>query len=144
MALDPAYLAKFSKHEFKKIVKKACKQLAFDYLLNEKSKLSKGKEIIYSQFEMQKYFKSGNGLNIFEMQSIFCLRSWSLPIKCNFSFQYSDRKCVIEQCTGEDSQRHLYYSNCLQPENTLTSGRNTYDDIFTNNPEMQIATPELC
>ena len=53
-----------SKNHWKKTVKKACLDTAFKFLMSQKSKQSKGKEIEYSSLQMQNYLMAGNGLQL--------------------------------------------------------------------------------
>ena len=55
-------LLTLSKLKFKRTIKRLIHEAGFKFLLSEKSKLSKGKELSYSKHEMQNYLKSGNGL----------------------------------------------------------------------------------
>ena len=48
-------ISTISKQTFKKIVRKACEQSAFYYLLEQTAKLSKGSEITYTKLEIQNY-----------------------------------------------------------------------------------------
>ena len=130
-----------SKKEFKKIVKKACRVSSFSYLLKEKSKLRKGKDIEYDQLQTQNYLMPGYGLNSDSMKKIFMIRSRNLDIKCNFPGKYLDKKCVANDCEGNDSQIHLYYCQFLEKENSLThynpEDETPYTEIFHNNVEAQ-------
>ena len=47
------------KQIFKIMVKRTCKDACFQVLINEKQKLSKGREIEYDNFETQAYLKPG-------------------------------------------------------------------------------------
>ena len=44
-------IEQMSKYKFKKIVKEACNKFAFCYLLEQKTKLSKGKQIQYNELK---------------------------------------------------------------------------------------------
>ena len=107
---------------------------AFAFLLKQKEKLSKGKEIQYNQLKLQNYLKSGNNLSVEQMRIIFMIRSRNLPVKRNFSKQFPDTKCVIPQCQGQDSQIHLFYCECIDNTNIIsTLHTSEYSDIFSEN-----------
>ena len=112
-------ISSMSKNMFKNVVKNACKQSAFCYLLEQTAKLSKGSEITYTKLETQNYLKPGYNLTVCEMRNIFMIRLRNLNLKCNFPSMYSDRKCIVNPCSGEDSQIHLYSCEYLETSNTI-------------------------
>ena len=116
----------------KKALKVATDTSAFEFLLKQKGKQSKGSELFYDSLQMQSYLKSGSKLSPREMKQLFQLRSHNLQLKDNFPNQFTDRDCVIPECSGQDSQRGLFYCNYLEPINTLTETAVEYDDIFSN------------
>ena len=132
-----------SKSYYKKQLKFACENAAFTYLINQKDKLSKGKEINYNNFQMQNYFKSENNLNLKLMRQIFLLRVRNLPVKCNFPSQYSDVKCVINICEGDDSQSHLYFCDFVSPKNVITTRNINYNDIFMTDVSKQVTVTHI-
>ena len=141
MSLDQ--ITSTSKNNWKKIVKKACIDSAYTFLIQQKSKLSKGKEIIYKSLQMQNYLKAGNGLTVESMKNIFYIRSRNLQLKCNFPLQYSDRKCIVAECDGEDSQIGLFTCNYFAGDNTNMHFQVKYEDIFSSNVPMQAAVMNI-
>ena len=123
-------IATVSKQRFKKLVKNACQKACFSSLLREKQKLSKGKEISYTNFEMQKYFQPGQNLNTDSVRKIFRIRSRDLPIKGNFPNNHSDLTCPMMECNEVENQRHLWKCQFLSAKNTLCMSGSEYDDIF--------------
>ena len=107
--------------------------------MEQTSRLSKGSEIIYTKLNMQSYLKPGNNLSVIDMRTIFMIRMRNLNIKCNFPSMYNDRKCIVPQCSDEDSQFHLYSYSCQYlEENTISEVNNgSYYDIFSNNVRRQ-------
>ena len=88
-------IALMTKKKFKGIVKEACRSACFNSLLNEKEKLSKGKEIIYNELKTQSYLLPGNNLSTESARWIFTLRSRDLPIRGNFPGAHKELKCKI-------------------------------------------------
>ena len=103
-------IAAYSKQNFKRIVKDACKNAAFNFLIKQKSKLSKGSNIVYTQLQTQNYLMSGNNLSIHTMRQIYDLRVRNTQVKCNFPGKFSDTKCLTG-CGGEDSLSHIWECN---------------------------------
>ena len=95
--------------------------------------MSKGKELSYSKLGTQPYFKSGNGLSPEDMRRIYALRTRALPLKCNSPSQYSDRLCLVNECTGEDREIHIYSCEFLTDGNEVTICNTSYEDIYKNN-----------
>ena len=94
-----------SKAKWKELVRKRTKSACFESLVKEKQKLSKGKEIMYSKFEMQSYLRSGNPLLTDTKRKIFKLRCCDLLLECNFPTAFSDIKCVTG-CDANYDQLH--------------------------------------
>ena len=131
-------IASISKKRFKEIVRNACKQACFLSLLSDKNKLSKGKEIEYSEFKTQKYLLPGTKMSTESIRWIFAIRSRDLPIRGNFPGAQSDNKCAIEQCPEQmESQYHLFVCPFLSSNNEIVSSDISYNDIFKNNVEKQ-------
>ena len=64
-------IASIGKQHFKKLVKQSCENACFYQLIEEKQKLSKGKDISYSSFRTQPYLMSESGLSIETMRRIY-------------------------------------------------------------------------
>ena len=135
LKLKITQIASFTKYQFKKKINTLCQSAAFNYLLKLKSKQSKGKEIIYSKLNIQNYLRPGNGLMVDDMRKIFLIRSQNLQVKCNFSKQFSNKKCELVQCNGEDSQIHLFNCEFIEDNSiaSIASSQLKYEDIFTQN-----------
>ena len=127
----------FTKNGMNKALKEAIEKAAIKYLLKEKDKQSKGKELFYSSLQTQSYFKPDSNLSSREMKQMFQIRSRNLPLKDNFPNQFSDRNCVIPECAGQDSQRGLFHCNYLEPMNIILETGIEYEDIFSNNVSKQ-------
>ena len=77
------------------------------------------------------------------MQLIFQLRSRNLPLKCNFPSQYNDRKCIVNECSDEDSQSDLYTCKFLEPLNIIKTNDLEYHDIFGDEVTKQVSMMNL-
>ena len=127
-----------SKTGIKKSLNESINKAALDYLIKTKNKQSKGSELFYHSLEMQPYFQPQNRLSIRQMQQIFQLRSRNLPIKANFPNQFNDKRCVIPECSGQDSQRDLFNCKYLDPNNILMERSIEYEDLFSNDVKKQV------
>ena len=124
-------ISSLSKQQFKQIVNSSCLNASFNFLLNEKSKLSKGINLKYSKMSIQSYFLPGNNISIDCMRKIFEIRSRNMKLKCNFPNQYNDRKCLVPQCLDSDSQLHLYTCKYLSEKSDRVMLCDlSYEDIF--------------
>lgn len=130
-------ISTFSKPRFKKLIKTACKNSCFKSLLRDKSKLSKGKEIDYSTFEMQNYFQPGHNLTNLSARRIFKVRSRDLPIKGNFPNQHDNITCPMPSCQERESQDHLWSCQFLDAGNKICQSGTEYLDIFGNDVRKQ-------
>ena len=84
-----------------------------------------------------KSLKPGTDLSVEEIQQIFLLRTRNLQVKCNFQLQHTDRKCVVDQCVGEDSQLHLFFCFFLEDPFAVSDYTLNYTDIFSDNVAKQ-------
>ena len=127
------------------MVKEACHKFAFSYLLEQKNKLSKGKQIVYYKLETQEYLKPGSGLSQDDMKQIYLLRTQNILVKSNFPGMFKDVKCVSEFCSEEESARHIFYCKHLEDENAkcLMTRNIKFDDIFSNNIKSQLTVKNI-
>ena len=105
LSSDIEQIKHFSKNQIKDLVKKRSRETYFRLLLNDKSKLSKGQEIVYQSFEQQTYLKPSSNLTSDEMKKIMKIRIRDVDLKCNFPNFYKDKKCLAAPLC------HLDYSN---------------------------------
>ena len=136
-------IALLSKRKFKMIVRNACIEMCFNELLNDKSKLSKGSEIVYTKFSTQNYLKPGHGLSIEKMRRIYHARCRETFLKCNFPSNFSDKKCVSLCDSGSDSEKHIYTCNSFSAQNEIISEITPFECIFTNNVIQQIKVIDI-
>ena len=101
-------IASIGKQPFKQLVKESCENACFKSLIKEKEKLSKGREIQYTNFETQSYLMSDSDLSVEIMRKIYHLRCRELPLKANFPSSFQDKMCPIPKCMNEDTQRHIF------------------------------------
>ena len=67
---------------FKNMVRRKCKQSAFDYLINRRGK--KGKDIKFNNLRMSEYLLPNDELDIKQQREIFAIRNEMTNIKSNF------------------------------------------------------------
>ena len=127
-----------SKTGIKKRLNESINKAALDYLIKTKNKQSKGRDLFYHSLEMQPYFLPQNRLSIRQMQQIFQLRSRNLPLKANFPNQFNDKRCVIPECSDQDSQKDLFHCKYLDPKNILMERSIEYEDLFSNDVKKQV------
>ena len=100
--------------------------------------LSKGKEIKYSSLQMQSYLQPGCNISIEIRRKILGLRLRDIDLKGNFSKAYSDIYCQIPNCNEIETQRHVFYSTCIQSTNIQQQKEVIeYEEIFQNNVVVQ-------
>ena len=138
-------IADMSKYKFKKIVKEACQKFAFKYLIEQKNKLSKGKNLIYNNLKTQNYLKPGTGLSQDDIKQIYLLRTQNIMVKTNFPGMFQNDKCVSNQCSEKDSSRHVFYCKYLNDTNEkcLINKNIKYEDIYSNDIQMQVTVKNI-
>ena len=120
----------FKKDKMKAMVKKACSNLALQYLTSKKG--SKMDNLEYEEIKTSKYLLSEK-LTIAEKKVLFKLRTRMIPVSSNFGDKI--RRCQI--CSLDyDNQQHLIECFILKSYNkTLLFNEISfkYNDIFTDN-----------
>ena len=115
--------------QFKRIVKKAVLNQAFEYLMSEKSKLSKVQHIKYDALKMQDYMlphKTSTSLAKFICQA----RCRMLDVKTNYKNRYKDLLCPLGCSENmEDTQQHLLVCEKLG-DSSMVLKIPEYDEIF--------------
>ena len=129
----------YSKVKFKMIVKQACDSAFFVKLLDEKSQVSKGKEIIYNNFQIQSYLRPGSNLSTDDLCGILKCRIRDLDVKENFSKAYRDTECPFPLCKSSESQLHLAYCK-FNPESSIIPNGFIYEDILKSDIDKQRET----
>ena len=141
LELEENEIEVMSKTAFKKLVNERVADAAFRYLVKIKNKQSKGKYLEYISLKMQPYLMAQSNLTPHQMCQIFQVRSKNLLLKSNFSSQFDNKDCVVEECGGEDSQEGLYSCEYLEPLNIVTREDIRYEDIYGNDVyKQQIVT----
>ena len=95
-----------SKWKFSKLVKQRISVAAFDYLIKQKNKQEKIKDIQYSELKLQDYLMEGNK-NINTSKFIFKAGAKTLDIKNKKRWKYTD-KCVVVVVSGKKLEVKLY------------------------------------
>ena len=86
---------------------------AFDYLITEKNKQEKIKDIQYSELKLQNYLMEGNK-NINTSKFIFKARAKTLDIKSQKSWKYTDKMCSgcgVREETGSEILSCYYFGD---------------------------------
>ena len=123
------------KIQFKKIIRKKVKDLAFAYLQNIKNSHSKVKHIVYNSLNMQDY------LTQFEMEDAQ-LRSRMIDVRANYRSYYQDIYCKNYHKDIEETQDYLLecealLKNCKDLYNDCST---EYEDIFEDSEKQLRAT----
>ena len=132
-----------TKQAIKKVLNERIEEAAYQHLTRMKNTQSKGRELVYKSLKRQNYMRAESRLAVETMCKIFQIRSRNLPVKCNAPGRYDDRKCVVTECNGEDSQRDLFSCRFLEPINMLTADSFPYDDIFSNDVNKQVRVTQI-
>ena len=128
------------KKKFKEMIKHAIEKASFKNLEKEKSKLSKGKEISYKYQKDQSYLKPGNNITLSDMRRIFQLRIRDISVRGNYPKAHQSTTCPFPGCSNEETQSHLFYSNCWAKANDLAKVNERsvkYEDIFSDKVNKQ-------
>ena len=132
-------ISNISKLKWKKLVKEACKAACLKTLQEDKSKLSKGKEITYTNLEMQAYLKSGNEVTTDLKRKILQVRLRDVALKGNFPKAYSSIECQMKDCKENETQRHVYYLDCTKTTSIQQHNNSIeYEDVFSDNISSQM------
>ena len=99
-------IAEMSPGKYKNIVRRKCKEKAFEYLLSKRG--SKGNKIYYSELDMSEYLSPNDVLTIEQQRYIFSLRNRMLNIPANYSAN-SEVKCC---CGVDENMQHIF--SCKQ------------------------------
>ena len=83
-----------TKESFKERVKASVIKAAFNYLTEEKRKLSKIMYIAHSEFKLQAYFNPMS-MDVHDAKFLFLLRSRMVEVRTNFRNKYSDILCPV-------------------------------------------------
>ena len=117
---DEETLMQMSKDTFKKKVKKAVAESAFEELKRQNEMKSRTKGIRYEKFEVQNYVKK---MDPWEAKLIFKCRSKTLSIKDHMQFKYNENSC--RWCgIGEETLSHIVNcgnEECIDAETILTN-----------------------
>ena len=116
-----------SKNKFRNHIKKKIENEALVYL---KSLIkSKGKEIVYTQIEMQEYLRPESKLKIEEKQDIFRMRTRMIDIKENMKGKHTNFQCEACHVKGikkKETQKYVYKCTYLNTERRTIK----YKEIF--------------
>ena len=130
-------ISSLSKVKWEKVVKEASQKACLASLLKDKNKLSKGKEIKYDALETQSYLQAGNNTDLDTKRKILRVRVRDIPVKGNFPNLYPDKKCPVQTCHEDETQKHVFHSRCIQTSSIANNQSIEYEEIFQNNTVSQ-------
>ena len=130
ICLEIEDIKRMSKNKFKRHINKKIECAALKYL---KSMIkTKGKELDYTQLEIQEYLTPEADLKLYEKQDIFKIRSRMVDVKENMKGKHVNFKCEACKKIGKrktETQEHVYKCKQLNKERNTVS----YKQIFGNN-----------
>jgi hypothetical protein len=110
--------------QFTKILRKAIKVKAFEYLSNKRGK--KGQEIEYTEQKMAEYLiPNFKNLSISDKRKIFEIRNGMLPITANFPIKGEEKLC----CNLIEDTKHIYTCKYWSDK----SEKPNFEKIYTDN-----------
>ena len=124
-------IKQLSRESFRGKVKKAIETAAFKWLIAEKGKLSKVKNLSYGCLKMQNYLV-GSELKTREKKFLFLLRTRMLDVKTNFRNHHSDLSCPLCGLWEDDQKHNLECSVLLKNIPDVATEKPNYDDIFAD------------
>ena len=107
LLFDDDYIRSFSKSDYKKLVKKAVRTVAFNEYLSQLKQSRKLKNLSYEKFEIQDYIKNKNISNK-EKQLLFSLRTRSYNVKNNFKNRFKGKLNCRLGCNHLEDQEHVF------------------------------------
>ena len=125
------------KAKFKTIVKKACKENAFKYLISIKEGKTKLDNCEYKELKIRNYLKSDK-LSSRKQKLLFKLRTRMIDVGNNYG---KINLCPLI-CIALDDQQHIF--KCKQLNSTLEVTNNfNYEDIFSENSKQFVNATNL-
>ena len=132
-----------SKSSFKKKVKQAIRDKAFEYLVSQQATHSKAKPLKYSKLQLQPYLQPGVvDLTIKEKAFVFEARSRMMDIRDNFKIGNSDLKCRACKVEVED-QPHLLRCTKLVENGEIVRDIPNYSDLFGEDAAKVVAVSRI-
>ena len=123
------------KYKWKNIIKEACKNAAFKYLIQETkdnmgNTKTKSLDLKYETLKLQKYLKDER-LSLSEKQLAFKIRNRMLEVNHNFGRKIQCPLCL----SNDDNQKHLM--DCviikISSKKLFHNKKSKYEDIFGYN-----------
>ena len=114
-----------TKYRFENLVRKKCKESAYQYLMNKRGK--KGEQISYSSIRMSEYLLPNEKMSIEDKRTIFEIRNNMTDIPSNFTSEKENKSQCI--CGEKENMMHIYNCKILNKERP----KEIFDKIFENN-----------
>merc|ERR1711954_230990 len=70
-------------------------------------------------------------------------RGRELPVKANFPSAYDNILCFYPACTSEDSQKHIFESECFSSGNEIGKENTNYSEIFSGNVRSRVSVMNI-
>ena len=99
-------LKEIPKNKLKQIVKLAIEKLTFTYLIAIQKQKQRGRNINYTNFVLQPYFRPRDNIKLEAQRELFALRTKMNHIKANFCSSKEIEKCDKGQCEMDNG--HLF------------------------------------
>ena len=96
---------------------------------------------MHKDLRTQRYLRPGNNLSIHQMRRILQVRIRDTSVRANFKNAYQMTNCPAPRCLDEETQFHLFSSNCWVKEEDgilIKSKSSNYEDIFEDDVENQL------
>ena len=114
-----------NKYQFKKLIRRKCKESAYEYLMNKRGK--KGQHISYTSIRMSEYLLPNENLSIEDQRKVFEIRNNMMNIPSNFISEKDNTNICV--CGKTENMTHIY--NCEKLNKNKP--RERYEQIFENN-----------
>ena len=121
-------IKRLSKETFRMKLKKAIDKAALKWLIEEKEKKSKVKNLSYEHLKMQSYL-IGSEMETREKKFLFQMRCRMIDVKSNFKNNHSDLSCPLCDIKEDDQKHVLECPTLLNNTSDVAAGNISYDDI---------------
>ena len=105
-------MKKMSRNTFNNMIRRKCKEKAYEYLLQKRGK--KGNEIQYKSLRMAEYLLPNEELTVENQREIFEIRNRMVNIPSNFKSEKESKETCI--CGEKETMEHLFYCKQINIE----------------------------
>ena len=135
-------IMKMSEESYKSKVKACVTKAAYKWLIEQKLKSKKIKNIHFAQLKMQNHLTSQN-LSVSQRKFLIHLRCKMVKVRTNYSKMYDSKYCQLcspstqNDESSEDSQEHLLLCPSLSANDEAIKQNTHYTDIFSEDISKQ-------